>query len=73
MTYTDKEEIIINEKSSASTPDGSVVINASALFDINEILRSKMAVTILSWYVANVTSLALVFWDVFIINETYGL
>ena len=73
VTYTAKEEIVMNEKSSASTPDGSVIISASTFIDINEILRSKMAVTILSWYVANVTSLALVvFWDVFIINETHG-
>ena len=38
------------------------------------ILKSKWAVTILSWYVASVASLALaVFWDAFILKHTGGV
>ena len=42
------------------------------MINTNEILRSKWAMTILSFYIGTVTTLALVvFWDVFIINEKY--
>ena len=45
----------------------------SSMIDTDEILRSKWAMTILSVYVASVTSLALVvFWDVFILKQTSG-
>ena len=48
-------------------------ISHSTIIDTDEILRSKWAVTILSWYIANITSLALVvFWDVFILEEKFG-
>ena len=47
--------------------------STSSMIDTGEILRSKWAMTILSVYVANVTSLALVvFWDVFILKQTKG-
>ena len=53
--------------------DNKAEISQSTMIDTQEILRSKLAMTILGWYIANISSLALVvFWDVFIINETHG-
>lgn len=45
----------------------------NSMIDTDEILRSKWAMTILSWYVASVSSLALVvFWDAFILKDSNG-
>ena len=53
--------------------DDNVEISHSTVIDTDEILRSQLAMNILSWYVANIASLALVvFWDVFILEETHG-
>lgn len=53
--------------------DPAVEISHSTVIDTDEILRSKLAMSILSFYVANISSLALVvFWDVFILKEIRG-
>ena len=45
--------------------------STSAMIDTDDILHSKWSMAVLSVYVANVSSLALiVFWDVFIVTET---
>ena len=63
-------------KDVASTPsvqEHNVEISHSTVIDTPGILRSKLAVTILSFYVANIASLAIVvFWDVFILKEIHG-
>lgn len=56
-----------------SAPEHNVEITHSTVIDTQGILRSKLAMTILSFYVANIASLAIVvFWDVFIVKEIHG-
>ncbi|KAL5491624.1 hypothetical protein EMCRGX_G016946 [Ephydatia muelleri] len=56
-----------------SAPETNVIISHSTVIDTHGILRSKLAMTILSFYVANIASLAIVvFWDVFILTENFG-
>ena len=73
MEHPTEKKIEMTEKGTAHAMaklDSNKEISHSAMIDTDEILRSKWAMTILSWYVGNVTSLALVvFWDVFIVNE----
>lgn len=65
----DSNEVI----SSTEKSDHNVEISHSTVIDTDVILLSKTAVTILSWYVANVTSLAIVvFWDLFIVKHKIG-
>ena len=56
-----------------NAPEPNVIVSHSTVIDTHGILRSKLAMTILSLYVANITSLAIVvFWDVFILKEIHG-
>ena len=66
------KEVQEGEVSSAGQLDNNAKISHSTVIDTDEILRSQLAMNILSWYVANISSLALViFWDVFILKESH--
>ena len=73
--HIEMDEVLIHEGRVCTTGklNDSAEISHSTIIDTDKILRSKWAVTILSWYIANITSLALVvFWDVFILEEKFG-
>ena len=73
--YLEMNEVHIHEGRVCTTGklNDSAEISHSTIIDTDEILSSKWAMTILSWYIANITSLALVvFWDVFILEEKFG-
>ena len=58
------KEVHEGEVSSAGQLDDNAEISHSTVIDTDEILRSQLAMNILSWYIANIASLALVvFWD----------
>lgn len=67
------EEVKIHKRGAMTAEQVDDTVSHSSMIDTEEILGSKWAMTILSWYVASVSSLALVvFWDVFVLNNTTG-
>lgn len=66
------DNVKVEDKSATSSAEHSKVTHSS-MIHTGEILSSKLAMTVLSLYVASVSSLALVvFWDVFIVKVKIG-